>query len=76
MSAVELRSTAQPAAPSQRSLLALSCLNFFLSGMQTAFGPIAAAYLAARKWTAKNIGFALSIGGIASLVIRCLAASS
>jgi MFS family permease len=36
--------------------------------MQTAFGPIAAAYLAAREWTAKEIGFALSIGAIASLL--------
>ena len=30
--------------------------------------PIAAAYLAAQGWTAKDIGFVLSIGGIASLV--------
>jgi MFS family permease len=46
----------------------LSWLNFFLAGMQTAFGPIAAAYLAIQEWTAKDIGFVLSIGGIASLV--------
>jgi MFS family permease len=46
----------------------LSWLNFFLSGMQTAFGPIAAAYLAAQEWTAKDIGFVLTIGGVASLV--------
>jgi MFS family permease len=59
---------AQPAAPSQRSLLALSCVNFFLSGMQTAFGPIAAAYLAIQGWTAKDIGLVLTIGGTASLV--------
>ena len=43
-------------APSQQSLLALSWLNFFLSGMQTAFGPIFAAYLAAQGWAAKDIG--------------------
>lgn len=60
--------TLPPPAPSRRSLLALGWLNFFLSGMQAAFGPIAAAYLAAQGWTAKDIGFALSIGGIASLV--------
>jgi len=36
--------------------------NFFLAGMQTAFGPIAVAYLAAREWTAKDTGFVLSIG--------------
>ena len=56
------------AAPSRQSLFALGCLNFFLAGMQTAFGPIAAAYLAAQQWTAQDIGFVLSIGGIASLI--------
>jgi MFS family permease len=56
------------AAPSRQSLLALCWLNFFLAGMQAAFGPIVAAYLAAREWSARDIGFVLSIGGIASLV--------
>ena len=59
---------AAPARPSQQSLFALSCLNFFLSGMQTAFGPIASAYLVLQGLTAKEIGFVLTIGGIASLV--------
>lgn len=68
MSVVESRSAPEPAAPSRQSLLALSWLNFFLSGMQTAFGPIAAAYLAIHGWTAKDIGFALTIGSTASLV--------
>jgi MFS family permease len=68
MSVIEPLSSGKPAAPSQQSLLALSWLNFFLAGMQTAFGPIAAAYLAAREWSAKDIGFVLTIGGIASLV--------
>jgi hypothetical protein len=52
MRVVEPLFLGKPAAPSQQSLLALSWLNFFLAGMQTAFGPIAAAYLAAREWTA------------------------
>src|SRR6516162_4395191 len=68
MSIIEPLSLVKPAAPSQQSLLALSWLNFFLAGMQSAFGPIAAAYLAAQGWTAKDIGFVLSIGGIASLL--------
>jgi len=68
MSVSEPLSVRKPAAPSQQSLLALRWLNFFLSGMQAAFGPIAAAYLAAQEWTAKDIGFVLSIGGIASLI--------
>jgi MFS family permease len=67
MSAVEPLPAKGPITPSRQSLLGLSWLNFFLSGMQTAFGPIAAAYLAAQGWTAKDIGFALSVGGIASL---------
>jgi len=68
VSTVESRSLREPAASSQQSLLALSWLNFFLSGMQTAFGPIAAACRAIQGWTAKDIGFALTIGGTASLV--------
>jgi MFS family permease len=68
MSVFERRSMGEPGAPSQRSLLALSWLNFFLSGLQTAFGPIAAAYLVIQGWTAKDIGFVLTIGGAASLV--------
>jgi MFS family permease len=64
----EPRSIAGSAAPSRQSLLALGWLNFFLSGMQSAFGPIAAAYLAAQQWSAKDIGFVLSIGSVATLV--------
>ena len=60
MSVVEPLSLEKLAAPSRQSLLALSWLNFFMAGMQTAFGPIAAAYLAAQGWTAKDIGFVLS----------------
>jgi MFS family permease len=65
---IESSSVGEPAAPSQQSLHALGWLNFFLSGVQTAFGPIAAAYLAAQQWTARDIGFVLSMGGIASLL--------
>jgi len=36
--------------------------------MQAAFGPVAPAFLAAQGWTAKDIGFVLSIGSIASLL--------
>jgi MFS family permease len=59
-----------PAAPSQQSLIALGWLNFFLAGMQTAFGPIVAAYLVVQEWSAKDIGVVLSIGGFASLVAQ------
>jgi MFS family permease len=58
----------EPTAPSQQSLSALGWLNFFLAGMQTAFGPIAAAYLVVQQWTATDIGLVLSIGGVAGLL--------
>ena len=76
VSVVESRSMAEPAASLQARMLALSWLNFFLSGMQTAFGPIAAAYLALQGWTAKDIGFVLTIGSTTSSSVRSLAASS
>jgi hypothetical protein len=60
VNAAEPLPSVDTAAPSRRSLFALSWLNFFLAGMQSAFGPIAAAYLAAQQWTAKDIGFVLS----------------
>ena len=68
MRVVEPLFLGKPAAPSRQSLLALSWLNFFLACVQAAFGPIAAAYLAAQHWTVQDIGFVLSIGGIFSLV--------
>jgi MFS family permease len=68
MSVAERLDVGEHTAPSQQSLLALDWLNFSLAGMQAAFGPIAVAYLAAQQWTAKDIGFVLSIGGIASLL--------
>jgi hypothetical protein len=49
VSVVEPRSVPAHAGPSQQSLLALSWLNFFLSGMQTAFGPIVAGYLVVQR---------------------------
>jgi hypothetical protein len=48
MSVVEPLTAKELITPSWQSLRALSWLNFFLSGMQTAFGPIAAAYLGSR----------------------------
>jgi len=61
-------SVREPPAPSRQSLLALSWLNFFLACVLAAFGPIVAAYLAVRHWTAEEIGFVLSIGGVVGLI--------
>ena len=68
MSVVESQSMAKLATPSQASLLALSSLDLFPSDMQTAFGPIAAAYLPLQGWTAKDIRFVLTIDSTASFV--------
>lgn len=50
-----------------RSLRALDWLNFFVSNVQTGFGPFIASYLAAHKWTQGEIGVALSIGTLSAM---------
>lgn len=58
-----------PAGPLlQRSHNALDYLNFFLADVQTGFGPFVAVYLTTQHWTEASIGFALSVGTIASMV--------
>ena len=57
-----------PIAPSDRSLTGLDALNFFLAGMQAGFGPFVAVLLAAEKWTQQDIGYVLTVGGIAGLL--------
>jgi MFS family permease len=52
----------------QRSLYGLDWLNFFVANVQTGFGPFIAVYLTENRWTTAEIGFALTIGTICSLV--------
>jgi MFS family permease len=52
----------------QRSLRGLDWLNFFVANVQTGFGPFIAVYLTEHRWTTAEIGFALTIGTICSLV--------
>jgi hypothetical protein len=59
----------EPAAPPKQSLVTLGWLNFL--GMQTAFGCVPAA----QEWSAKDIGFVLSIGGSLVWLVRCQVAS-
>jgi MFS family permease len=51
-----------------RSLHGLDWLNFFVANVQTGFGPFIAVYLTENRWTAAEVGFALTIGTICSLV--------
>lgn len=54
--------------PSSPSLSGLDGINFFLAGMQAGFGPFVAVLLADENWTQQNIGYVLSVGGIAGLL--------
>jgi len=54
--------------PSSPSLSGLDGINFFLAGMQAGFGPFVAVLLADEKWTQQDIGYVLSVGGIAGLL--------
>ncbi len=50
---------------SERSL---DLVNFFVADAQTGFGPFVAVYLTTNKWTQVEIGFALTLGTVTSLV--------
>lgn len=52
----------------RRSLRGLDFVNFFIADVQTGFGPFVAVYLTAHKWTEVQIGLALTLGTIASVV--------
>ena len=65
--ALTVSSDAIGASPSSTSLSGLDGINFFLAGMQSGFGPFVAVLLADEKWTQQNIGFVLSVGGLAGL---------
>jgi MFS family permease len=47
---------------------ALDLVNFFVADVQTGFGPFVAVYLTAHKWTQVEIGFALTLGTVTSLI--------
>ena len=66
--AVTASSGAMDSSPSSTSLNGLDGINFFLAGMQSGFGPFVAVLLADEKWSQQNIGFVLSVGGVAGLL--------
>jgi MFS family permease len=54
--------------PQRRSLYGLDWLNFFVANVQTGFGPFIAVYLTENRWKTSDIGFALTIGTICTLI--------
>src|SRR5271156_4239915 len=54
--------------PHARALRGLDLLNFFVSDVQTGFGPFIAVFLTEQRWTQIDIGFALSLGTITSML--------
>jgi MFS family permease len=53
---------------SGRGLHSLDWLNFFIANLQTGFGPFIAVYLTAHKWTQVEIGVALSVGSLVTML--------
>jgi MFS family permease len=68
MAVIASSSDAVGASPSSTSLNGLDGINFFLAGMQSGFGPFVAVLLADENWSQENIGFVLSLGGVAGLL--------
>jgi MFS family permease len=66
--AITAASDAIDLSPTSASLSGLDGINFFLAGMQAGFGPFVAVLLADEKWTQQNIGFVLSVSGLAGLL--------
>ena len=58
------------AAPSDQSLRALDAVNFFVGGALAGFGPFVAVFLGGQGWPPENIGFVLTLGGIAGLLAQ------
>lgn len=52
------------------SLHALDWLNFYLAALLMGFGPFVAIYLADRGWTPTDIGFVLTVSGLAGLLTQ------
>ena len=52
------------------SLNALDRLNFFLAALLTGFGPFVAVYLADRRWAPADVGFVLTVAGLAGLLTQ------
>ena len=58
------------AAPSSQSLRALDAVNFFVGGTLAGFGPFVALFLGGQGWAPEDIGFVLTLGGVAGLLAQ------
>jgi MFS family permease len=58
------------AAPSSASARALDWFTFFLSDLQTGFGPFVAVYLTAHQWAQFDIGLVLTAGALVALAAQ------
>ncbi|MGV7032891.1 MFS transporter [Methylobacterium symbioticum] len=53
---------------SRGSRRGLDAFAFFVANLQTGFGPFLAVYFSQAKWTQSDIGFALTVGSLVSLL--------
>jgi MFS family permease len=60
----------QPSNSVPESLNALDWLNFFLAALLTGFGPFVAVYLADLGWASADVGFVLTVAGLAGLLAQ------
>jgi predicted MFS family arabinose efflux permease len=51
-------------------LRGLDLLNFWLADVQTGVGPFLAIYLTSQRWDEQRVGFALTVGGIAGIIMQ------
>jgi MFS family permease len=54
----------------RRSIRAVEASNFFLADVQTGLGPFLAAYLASNGWNAGDVGVALTLSGLVTVVVQ------
>jgi predicted MFS family arabinose efflux permease len=54
----------------RKNLQPVEWLNFFLADVQTGLGPFLAAYLASSAWNPGSVGYLLTFGGLASMVLQ------
>lgn len=57
-----------PAVPPRRATHGLDAFAFFIANLQTGFGPFLAVYFTQQKWTQADIGLALTVGSLVSLL--------